>query len=344
MDFSLVIGTRNRAEKLEKCLAAVARLCSSADWELVIVDNASTDRTAAVIEDFKRHAPMPVVAVFEAKAGLGRARNRGLSTAHGNIVGFTDDDCYPAPDYVDRILEIFCDREIGYAGGRIKLFDLHDWPISIVDKAEARIIEPFTYIDGPEMKILGANMAFRRKVLMQIGGFDDALGAGGLFSCEDVDAFARASFAGWKGGYFPDPTVLHDHGRSEESARRLARSYAIARGAYFAKFILRRDSARLYAKEWICRSARECLVRPRDVLQEIGGACAYLWVIGWRRVANNAAIFSRPAGTTAGAAGGDIAAPARVPTASPAPPSPRPRTKLRRVPGKARPLGRRAGL
>ena len=276
VDFSLVIATRNRAAQLEKCLDAISQLRTNGDWELVIVDNAATDDTASVIRTFKKQAPMAVSAAFEAKPGLGRARNRGLSVARGNIVAFTDDDCYPAPDYVDDILEIFRDREIGYAGGRIKLFNPRDWPISIVDEPEARIIEPFTYIDGPEMKILGANMAFRRAALTQIGGFDDELGAGGPFVCEDVDAFARASFAGWKGGYFPGPIVLHDHGRDKESARLLARNYAIARGAYFAKFILRRDSAPLYAKEWILRSARECLLRPRDILQELGGAYAYL--------------------------------------------------------------------
>jgi len=277
VDFSLVIATRNRAAQLEKCLSAIAQLRTAADWELVLVDNGGTDDTAAVIHKFKRRAPMPVVAAFEAKPGLGRARNRGLSVARGNIIGFTDDDCYPEPDYIDSTLDIFRDRNIGYAGGRIKLFNPSDWPISIVDKAEARIIEPFTYIDGPDMKILGANMAFRRAVLMQIGGFDDELGAGTVFVCEDVDAFARASFAGWKGGYFPEPTILHDHGRGEEHPRHLSRNYAIARGAYFAKFILRRDSALLYAKEWMLRSARECLLRPRDILQEIGGACSYLY-------------------------------------------------------------------
>ncbi len=223
VDFSLIIATRNRATRLEKCLDAISQLRTNGDWELVIVDNAATDDTAAVIREFKRQAPMAVSAAYEAKPGLGRARNRGLSVARGTIVGFTDDDCYPTPDYIDGMLDIFRDREIGYAGGRIKLFNPRDWPISIVDEAETRIIEPFTYIDGPEMKILGANMAFRRAVLTEIGGFDDALGAGGPFVCEDVDAFARASFAGWKGGYFPGPTVLHDHGRDMESAR-LARA------------------------------------------------------------------------------------------------------------------------
>jgi glycosyltransferase involved in cell wall biosynthesis len=276
VDFSLIIATRNRAANLEKCLAAIAQLRTTADWELIIVDNAATDDTAAVIQKFKAETPMTVVAAFEAKPGLGRARNRGLSVARGDIVGFTDDDCYPAPDYIDGILEIFDDREIGYAGGRIKLFNPRHWPLSILDEDETRIIEPFTYIDGPEMKILGANMAFRRAVLMQIDGFDDAFGSGGPFLCDDVDAFARASLAGWKGGYFPGPTVLHDHGRDEEAARLLTRSYAMARGAYFAKFILRRNSAPLYSKEWILRSARECLLRPRDILQEVGGAFAYL--------------------------------------------------------------------
>src|SRR6185312_16600680 len=160
VDFSLIISTRNRAASLGKCLAAISQLRTHGDWELVIVDNAATDDTAAVIREFKRQAPMAVLATYEAKPGLGRARNRGLSVARGNIVGFTDDDCYPTPDYIDDILDIFRDREIGYAGGRIKLFNPRDWPISIVDKAETRIIEPFTYIDGPEMKILGANMAF----------------------------------------------------------------------------------------------------------------------------------------------------------------------------------------
>jgi hypothetical protein len=276
VDFSLIVATRNRAASLQKCLAAIARLRTTADWEFVIVDNASTDDTAAVIRNFKAEAPMPVTAAFEARPGLGRARNRGLSVARGDIIGFTDDDCYPAPDYIDGILEIFADCEIGYAGGRIKLFNPRHWPISIVDEDETRLIEPFTYIDGPAMKILGANMAFRRAVLMQIDGFDDAFGSGASFVCDDVDAFARASFAGWKGGYFPLSTVLHDHGRDEEAARLLTRSYAIARGAYFAKFILRRTSAPLYAKEWFLRSVRECMLRPRDILQEIEGACAYL--------------------------------------------------------------------
>jgi hypothetical protein len=277
VDFSLVIPTRNRAAKLEKCLAAVAQIRTNADWEIVVVDNAATDETASVIRRFSREVSMPVVAAFEAKPGSGRARNRGFSVARGKIIGFTDDDCYPAPDLIDRTLDIFRDRTIGYAGGRIKLFNPRDWPISIVDKAETRIIEPFSYIDGPDMKILGANMAFRRAALTQIGGFDEALGPGTAFVCEDVDAFARVSFAGWRGGYFPGPTVLHDHGRDEAAARHLTRTYAMARGAYFAKFILRRDSAPLYAKEWILRSARECLLRPRDILQEIGGACTYIY-------------------------------------------------------------------
>src|ERR1700744_4996056 len=153
VDFSLIVATRNRAAKLEKCLTAIAQLRTSGDWELIIVDNAAADDTAAVIGKFKQQAPMAVSAVFEAQPGLARARNRGLSIAQGNIVGFTDDDCYPAPNYIDGILDIFRDREIGYAGGRIKLFNPRDWPISIVDRDETRIIEPFTYIDGPEMKI-----------------------------------------------------------------------------------------------------------------------------------------------------------------------------------------------
>ena len=82
VDFSLIIATRNRAARLGKCLAAISQLRTHGDWELVIVDNAATDDTAAVIQKFKRQAPMAVSRDVRSEAGVGtRAQSRTFRRA-----------------------------------------------------------------------------------------------------------------------------------------------------------------------------------------------------------------------------------------------------------------------
>jgi GT2 family glycosyltransferase len=81
-------------------------------------------------------------------------------------------------------------------------------------------------------------MAFRRDVLLEIGGFDPLFGAGSLFAAEDVDAAGRASAMGWRGQYRPEVVVNHHHGRKASDAARLSKSYHIGRGAYHMKLLL----------------------------------------------------------------------------------------------------------
>uniref|UniRef100_UPI00286E8B15 glycosyltransferase family 2 protein n=1 Tax=Sandarakinorhabdus sp. TaxID=1916663 RepID=UPI00286E8B15 len=94
MTISLIICTRNRAGPLGRCLAAVAGIVHDGDWELVIVDNGSTDATAAVVADFAAQAGFRVVQVHQPVPGLSNARNAGVAAATGELILFTDDDCY----------------------------------------------------------------------------------------------------------------------------------------------------------------------------------------------------------------------------------------------------------
>jgi glycosyltransferase involved in cell wall biosynthesis len=280
---SLVIATRNRARSLERCLSSIRRIESRIPWELILVDNGSTDHTPKLIADFRDSSRMPVITVHEPRAGLARAHNAALQKCRAQIVAFTDDDCYPASDFIERVSEVFQDPAIGFMGGRIRLYDPTDVQLATIDRSEPRIIEPFTYIDGDDMKILGANMAFRRRVLEEIDGFDPHFGPGAHFNCEDVDAFARASFAGWKGIYWPNALVLHHHGRKADAVRAITRESAIGRGAYFMKFALRSTSAKRYAMEWLRRSVRDLSLRPRNICHEIKGGLGYLcYVIALR--------------------------------------------------------------
>jgi glycosyltransferase involved in cell wall biosynthesis len=276
LDVSLVICTRNRAAQLKDSLQYVACLKPSCCWELVVVDNGSGDTTGAIIADYAANVPFSVRLLQEGIPGLGRARNTGWKAARGDVVAFTDDDCYVAPDYVDRVREAFSDAKVGFAGGRVDLFDPADYPITIRTSSQRELIEPRSFIPGGALH--GANMMFRRRVLEAIDGFNQDLGAGTRFCCEDVDAQARASFAGWWGLYTPDAIVSHHHRRTAKDVPALRRYYALGHGAYMAKFLFVSGARSTYLRNWYW-SFRRALHGPgrgrREFIQEIQGAGAY---------------------------------------------------------------------
>ncbi len=240
---SLVICTRDRAAQFASCLAAVRSLAPSLPWEFVAVDNGSSDETPHLVARFAELAPFPVTVVREPRPGLARARNAGVSAARAPLLVFTDDDCYPAPDLLDRYAEVFADPRVGYAAGRILLHDPDDYPITIQTSPTPIPIPPGGFVEPGVVQ--GANMAFRREVVFALGGFDPALGPGGAFNFEYLDMSSRAAWAGYAGGYFPGPVVRHHHRRRlAADVRALQRSYDRGRGAYFASLLLRRQAAR----------------------------------------------------------------------------------------------------
>lgn len=238
MDASIIVCTRNRAPQLLEALEYFARLQSSHSFELIFVDNGSTDETGEYLRNFSERAIQRVKIVEEPRPGLSVARNAGWRASIGKVVIFTDDDCYPAVDFVDQVLICFNESEIGYLGGRVLLHDQADYPITIQHLDRRVDLVSRQYI--PLGLIHGANFAFRRDLMAQVGLFDERLGAGTDLKCgEDIDYLARASALGWAGAYDPRPTVRHHHRRSlPEDIQRLLEGYDIGRGAYFAKSLI----------------------------------------------------------------------------------------------------------
>lgn len=236
-EISLVVCTRNRAEKLRSTLRRVARIQTGRAWEMVIVDNGSTDGTAEVIDRFAGTATFPVRHEREPVPGLNRARNRGCEAAVGDLIALMDDDCYPRPDHLDAVTEIFLHHDVGWAGGRMTQHDPNDAPVGIVDRDHAELLPAHNF---PQPGLIGGgNLAFRRSLFRDVRGFDETLGVGTSLPCGDIEFCARASDRGWDGGYFPGPTVRHHHGRRPgREARTLERSYGRGRGAYYAKTLL----------------------------------------------------------------------------------------------------------
>lgn len=251
VEVSIVICTRNRANQLQAALDALAGIRTEHVWEAVILDNGSTDHTEAVIASYASKDPRFHPA-REEQPGLGAARDTAWRKASGKIVSFTDDDCYVAEDYVDRIVEAFGERpQAGYLGGRILLHDPSDAPVTIMTNTDPFDMPSRSFI-APGV-LHGANLSFRREALEAIGGVSRDMGAGTPFPCEDVDAVASASWSGFDGGYDPRPTVSHHHGRKLADVAGLRAGYDAGRAAFYAKFIARPESRGAYFGGFIRR-------------------------------------------------------------------------------------------
>ncbi len=249
-EVSLVICTRNRLPSLERSVQAALAIETTREWELIVVDNGSSDGTSDYLRDLRASTGKQLLTVYQPRPGLSRARNSGWEAARAPIIAFTDDDCYVSSDYVDAVISAFePDPSIAAIGGRVLLYDPSDLKISVTESTERLVIQPYGFI--PAGLVQGANMAFRRGALAAIGGFDQRLGAGTNFPAEDVDAFAALAWAGMSAAYDPRPLVYHHHGRKTAAELdRLTRGYDAGRGAYYAKYLLRRRSAIPYLKGW----------------------------------------------------------------------------------------------
>jgi len=243
---SVIVCTRNRCSALAQLLDSLTQLVTPRElsWELVIVDNGSTDGTAVLLDAFADR--LPIRRVFEPRKGLSRARNAGLRAARGEILAFTDDDCLPAPDWLSAIVQEFAhDPGLAGLGGRVELHDPRDFPITIRTSRTRETLTSAYQLPG---LMVGCNMAFARWTVAAVGEFDITLGAGTpVGSAEDTDYLYRALLRGLRIEYVPEVFVAHNHGRRQiEEVGQLKRNYARGRGALLTKYLLRADRAMAY--------------------------------------------------------------------------------------------------
>lgn len=290
-DLSLVICTFNRCWSLRKTLDSLIKMEVPAgiSWELILVDNNSTDDTRAVIADFIRTSGLKVQYIFERKQGLSHARNAGVNAAGGEIIAFTDDDVCPQPDWLTVIWREFSqDPGLQVLTGAVELFNPADLAIT-VRRHKERVA--FQTLSDSFNLMVGCNCAFRHGLIDRIGNFDVNFGAGSQFySAEDSDFFFRAWRSGAKLVYEPSLLVFHDHGRrTQEDGWKIRRSYAVGRGAFYAKHILGAKMLVLrslvYELEW---GLRAMLTRTGDKGWQIiwlsKGFAGYCWSRMTRRV------------------------------------------------------------
>jgi GT2 family glycosyltransferase len=165
--------------------------------------------------------------------------------------------------------------------GRIRLYDPSDYPSTINESTERAEIAGWCLDPGI---VQGANMAFRRRALDQVGFFDPDFGAGTPFAGEDWELALRLSAAGWEGGYFPEPVVWHHHGRKATDYPALFRFYRFGEGAVYAKGLLDPSMRWRLAGYWLRRIAGDLIKRrsAEKVLLVAQGALAY-WKLRYQR-------------------------------------------------------------
>jgi len=272
-NLSLIICSKNRSGQLSRCLKSInEKEMLNVNGELILVNNGSTDNTEKVMRSFKEKSRFPVKIVNESKQGLGSARNAGLLKAKGEVLVFTDDDCYLTKGYLTKASKVFESGEFDYCGGRIFLYDPTDALCTVHFVEDPYPIPPHSVVI-PGM-IHGANMIFSRKVVDKIGLFDPMFGCGTPFLCEDVDYVARASMAGFKGKHVPELIVYHHHGRKPiegKDDKEVRSEYNYAFGAYYTKFILMGNYG--YLKHWILSTRH---TKIRNLIREIKGSLWYL--------------------------------------------------------------------
>jgi GT2 family glycosyltransferase len=256
---SVVVCTRDRPESVIFALHGLTEL-RYPSFEIVVVDNAPTsDATQeAVRAEFGRDARVRYVR--EPRPGLSCARNRGVGEARADIVAFTDDDVKPDPWWLDGIVRGFgVSSEVACVTGLIATAQLENaaqlyfhlregWGTA----CEPRLFDLSGNRDGSPLYPYsagifgaGANFAMSREAIKELGGFDEALGAGTPSGGgEDLDMFMRVILAGHQLAYEPSAIVSHYHRTDVAELSRQMRAYGSGCTAALTAMIMKSPRAR----------------------------------------------------------------------------------------------------
>lgn len=238
--------TKNRENFILPTLRSFEVLLQNEQVELILVNNASTDNTLTLLTEFQKTNPRQIKVFTELNGGVSQGRNHGIENSLGEILAFTDDDCYPESDFLEKIITRFQNKDLGFLGGRVLLHDKTDLGITIQESNEKLVFCSKSYINPGTLH--GANISIRRTALDAVGYFDVLLGPGTPTQAgEDIDLLNRLSAAGFIGMYDPDPTVSHHHRRKTKIDEiKISKSYDIGRGAYFLKGLINKSTRKMF--------------------------------------------------------------------------------------------------
>lgn len=252
-DISIVVCTHDRAAMLRDAVESLLQIETAGrfTYEVVVVDNASTDATPQTVESLQQKSAL-VRYVYEAKKGIATARNCGLREVTGEWIAFFDDDQLADPQWLLRLFSYARDYNLRAVGGAVHLKlpdgcqrDLH--PFIRMLLGESRLgSDPFPY----SLKVSPGtgNLMLHRSVFEQVGRFDESFAV----RAEDTDLFCRIWRAGIEAWYVPAAIVHH-----VTPPARLEFSYLNRLASFMGNSVAQRErdthSLPLFALRWLAK-------------------------------------------------------------------------------------------
>jgi glycosyltransferase involved in cell wall biosynthesis len=238
---SVVLCTFNRAGLVADALDALLRQDpDTPPYEVIVVDNNSTDATPSLVERFASSGTVRYLR--ETRPGVSHARNRGIREARAAIVAFTDDDVRVASNWIKHIVETFADRpHAAFIGGKV----LPIWTVPPPAWLRAAGVAPLAIADYGDIAapldpraprcLLSANLAIRREAFDRIGLFSSSLQrvGDGIGSTEDQEIEQRLLAAGYSGWYEPS-LIVHALVPERRLHRNYHRAWHLGHGRFYA--------------------------------------------------------------------------------------------------------------
>ncbi len=223
---SVVVAVYNGEKTIAKTMAAILSQDFSAELEVIVVDDGSTDRTSEILATFTRHserseesnpdeilrccAPqndkISILYFRQTNQGPASARNKGAECAKGEIIFFTDSDCVPAPDWIKTNIAHYSDPTVAVVAGS---YDILNNESLLARCIHAEIIFRHQVLMPLYPKVFGSyNFSIRKKIFNQVGGFNTDYR---YPSGEDNDLSYKVIQTGYKIYFARDSLVAHDH-------------------------------------------------------------------------------------------------------------------------------------
>ncbi len=187
----------------------------SLDWELLVIDNNSTDHTSEVVAEYIEKKSLPIRCFFEGRQGKAFALNTGIDNSTGEILAFVDDDCLVDKHWLTCVVTGFESNPeaIGLGGKVVALWDSEQPRWLNIEAMPGPIVrfDPGDKFPADGTIPIGANMAFRKRAFEKYGNFRTEMGPAGDApgGAEDTEYGRRLLLRGEKLRYAPDAIVFH---------------------------------------------------------------------------------------------------------------------------------------
>jgi GT2 family glycosyltransferase len=248
---SIIVPTFNRCSLLPETLSALLQQNYTEEYEVVVVDDGSSDETPRVLEEWSSRYPGQLRSFRQVNSGPARARNRGCYEARGTFLAFIDDDCFADGSWL-RSLQSALERSTAAAVAGAVINVDESWVGRYINR-EA-VIDHVVSRDGSVAQLITGNAGIRAGVFRELGGFDEMISVAGG---EDTEFSLRLRAAGHNIVYAPEARVHHQSRVDVSGYLRMIFRHGRGRrrlGERFPSYRLRYPHLRLLWLAWPLRS------------------------------------------------------------------------------------------